>query len=990
MSHSPGASVLTIAPGHSFVDALAEGLLRRTGGEPLELARHLVLLPTRRACRSLREAFLRLGGGTPLLLPRMRPLGELDEDEMLLLDEPLAEGNLELPPAVPPLKRQLLLARLVMAMGGGRSGHVPGPAQAAQLAAELGRLLDQVQTEGLGFEQLAQLVPADYAAHWQITLDFLAILTEHWPKILAEQGMMDAAERRRRLILAQAAQWRAEPPGFPVIAAGSTGSTPATAELLSVVADMPEGCVVLPGLDRDLDDAGWNEMDGSHPQFGMKALLARMGLDRRDVRLWERRASPCPARTRLISETLRPAATTDAWRLTEGIGPEALTGVTRLDAPGPREEAGAIALLLRQVLETPEKTAALVTPDRSLARRVASELRRWGVEIDDSGGRSLGLTPPGMFLALVADMAAQEFAPHPTLAALKHPLAAGGTAAAAFRGRVRRLELAVLRGPRPAPGLAGIRSAAPERAKANRIAWDAAMDEWLAGLERAAAPFTTLLAQPTASLADLLRAHVALAEALTASDTDSGPTLLYAGDAGEAMARFVADLADAAAAMPAIAGGSYAGLFEVLLGTAVVRPRWGGHPRIHVLGPLEARLQHLDLVILGGLNEGTWPPQPGADPWMSRPMRAAFGLPLPERRIGLSAHDFAQAFCAPEVVLSRATRVDGAPTVPSRWLLRLDAVLQAGGLPLPAAPPWVDWFTRLDRPERIAPTPPPAPRPPVSARPRRLWATDVETWMRDPYAIYAKHILKLRALDPIDADAGAADYGSIVHDVLERFLTEHPRGLPPNALDLLLAIGEERFAPLMALPSVYAFWWPRFQRVARWFVVTEAERRHEVERTFCEVVGARHIPGPAGPFEIAAKADRIDLMVGDGLTIIDYKTGAPPSAKEVAAGYAPQLPIEAAIAVAGGFAGIPATAVNDLQYWRLKGGEAGGEIRSPGGDAATLAEEALAGVQRLVEAFDDPATAYQARPHPEFAPRFSDYLHLARVKEWASLDGDAE
>jgi ATP-dependent helicase/nuclease subunit B len=985
MSGRPGATVHTVAPGLSFVDVLAEGLLKQAAGEPMALARQVILLPTRRACRALREAFLRHGGGRPLLLPRLRPLGELDEDELTLLDEAAQGDDLELPPAVPPLKRQLLLARLIMGMGGSRGGQPPSPGQAAQLAAELGRLLDQVQTEGLDFTRLKELVPADYAAHWQITLDFLALLTEHWPKILAEQGLMDAAERRRRLILAQAAQWRAEPPDFPVIAAGSTGSMPATAELLAVVAGLPHGRLVLPGLDRDMDDAAWAAVDASHPQFGMKALLERLELDRRDVRLWHRAASPRPERARLIAEAMRPAATTDAWRDAEGIGPKALDGVTLLACPGPREEAGAIALMLRQALEEPERVAALVTPDRALARRVAAEMRRWGIEVDDSGGRPLHLTPPGMFLRLVLDMAAEGCAPHPTLAALKHPLACGGMAAPAFRRNVRRLELAVLRGPRPAPGFAGMR-AAGQAGKG----WDEALDKWLAGLEWMARPFAELLEQDAVPLAELLRAHVALAEALAADERQSGAERLWAGDAGEAAARFVSDLADAAAAMPAMRGADYAGLFETLLAGGVVRPRWGGHPRVHVLGQLEARLQHADLVVLGGLNEGTWPPQVTADPWMSRPMRAAFGLPLPERKIGLAAHDFAQAFCAPQVVITRAARVDGTPTVPSRWLLRLETVLRACGLDMPAPPPWVEWFLRLDKPERLEPGAPPAPCPPVGDRPRELSATQIETWMRDPYAIYARHVLGLKALDPIDADPGAADLGSVVHGALEDFLTAWPDELPPDALDRLLEMGRARFAPLMALPGVHAFWWPRFERIAAWFAGVEAERRHLVARSVCEAKGTLTIEGPAGPFTLTARADRIDVQQDGSLVLIDYKTGAPPTAKEVAAGYAPQLPIEAAIALAGGFPSIPGKEVSALEYWRLKGGETGGEIRSAGGDPATLAAEALEGVRKLVEVFDFESTPYRARPHPDHAPRFSDYLHLARVKEWASLGEDGE
>lgn len=984
--------VYTIPPGASFVDALARGLLAEAEADPLALARQIVLLPTRRACRSLREAFLRLGGGRPLLLPRMLPLGEMDEDELAMADEAVAGPVLDLPPAVPPLTRQLLLARLIMAMGGGRGGTPPNPDQAARLAAELGRLLDQVQTENLSFERLAGLVPDDYAAHWQITLDFLRILTEHWPGILRGQGLMDAADRRNRLLRAQAEEWRRKAPETPIVAAGSTGSIPAVADLLRVVAGLPNGRLVLPGLDHGLDGESWEALEPSHPQYGLKTLLERMDVPRRAVRRWPWVGADDPTRQKLASAVMRPAATTDGWRRMETADAAMVDGLTRLDCPGPREEAGAIALLMRECLETEGRTAALVTPDRGLARRVAAELGRWGITVDDSAGQSLAVSVPGVFLRLTAVMAAESFAPHATLAALKHPLACGGLSAGRFRALARRLDGGALRGPRPAPGIAGLIAAVrssfetPDASKHGR-AFDAAeLTRWLQDMDVAAQPFLRLLAQPTAPLADLLRAHVAFAEWLATDESWRGAARLWKGEAGETAAGFVADLAEAATVLDGIPPASYPALLDGLMTGRAVRPAWGGHARLHIWGPLEARLQHADRLILGGLNEGTWPAETAADPWMSRPMRQAFGLPLPERRIGLAAHDFAQALCAGEVFLTRALRVDGTPTVPSRWLLRLDAVLRACGLAEHRwRRHWLDWFAALDRPERLAQVGPPAPRPPLKARPRLLSATQIETWMRDPYAVYARHVLRLKALDPIDADPGAADYGDIVHRALELFLNRHPDELPADAERSLLAIGREAFGERLAAPGVWAFWWPRFERIARWFVAHEAKRRPTISATASEVSGAIEIAAPGGPFRVTAKADRIDMMADGGLVLIDYKTGAPPTVKEVAAGFAPQLPIEAAIARAGGFAGVPAGPVAALLYWRLRGNAVGGEESPAGGDPALLADQALAGLAALIAAFDDEATPYAARPHPERAPRYSDYLHLARVKEWASL-----
>jgi ATP-dependent helicase/nuclease subunit B len=979
-------SVFTIAADRPFLDALVTGLRAGAGDDPLTLARTTVLLPTRRAARSLAEAFLRQSAGRALLLPRLVPVGDVDAEELGYLgDDEDGLGGFDLLPAVPVLQRELALTRLVLAFGRARGSGPATAGHAAPLARALARFLDEVDTEGGDFARLGTLVPEEHAAHWQEVLAFLAIVSEQWPKHLAELGCLDPALRRNRLLTAQADAWRRRPPTHPVIAAGLTGGVPGVGELLAVVAALPQGSVLLPGLDRTADTANWEAIaaDPAHPQHLLARLLARLEVTPAEVRDWGERRSPPVPRLRLVAEALRPAAESDRWRSPAGIDASALAGLRRLDCPGPQEEATAIALLLRQALEMPGKTAALVTPDRGLARRVAAELRRWSIDIDDSGGQPLDQTPPGVFLRLLLDLAAAELAPLPLLAALKHPLAAGGRAPAAFRAELRRLEIAALRGPRPAPGFAGLRAA---------LGAERGFSAFVTALEAALAPLLAAVASPEASLATLVSAHVAAAEALAASDDEAGAERLWRGEAGEAAASFCADLLAAASALPLVPGRDYPALFAALIAGPVVRPRYGRHPRLAIWGLLEARLQSADLVILGGLNEGVWPPAVESDPWLSRPMRQAFGLPPPERRIGVAAHDFAQALGAAEVVMTRAARVEGAPTVPSRWLLRLDTVLRAaeleGRLADHAA---LGWQQRLDAPAaRVRPTPP-APQPPVAARPRQLAVTEIETWMRDPYAIYAKKILRLRALDPIDADPGAADRGRFIHAALDAFLRDCPGVLPEDAEARLVALGREQFGAALERPGVRAFWWPRFLRIARWFVAHERARRPGLATISSERSGRLVLAAPAGAFTLTAKADRIDRLRAGGLALIDYKTGGLPAPGDVEKGFSPQLPLEAAIAEAGGFTGFAAEPVAALEYWRLSGGDPAGELRALGDDDRTcsaLIAEASAGLARLVAHFDQRRTPYRAQPRPEKAPRYSDVAHLARVKEWAS--GESE
>ncbi|MCX8230718.1 MAG: double-strand break repair protein AddB [Alphaproteobacteria bacterium] len=988
------ARVLSIPAGVPFVDSLAAGLIERYRDAP-GLSRVRVLVPTRRSVRALHNAFLRQSGGRPMLLPHIRPIGDVDVEELALnslIAEALGrEGSriADIPPAVPSALRQLLMTRIIMKWSRRYDAAPREPGHAAHLARELARFIDQVHTEDLSFDGLRALVPDDLAHHWQKTLEFLQIVTKEWPAVLATLGYVDPPRHRNALLAALADHWAREPPQDPIVAAGSTGSTPATARLLSVVGTLPNGSVILPGLDRRLDDAAWEMIGQTHPQFGMKQLLERMSVGRADVGDWDTMTGGAvEPRVHLLSEVMRPADATDQWHRTRTMLDGALSGLTRIECPGLREEAGVIALVLREALETPGKTAALVTADRALARRVAAELQRWEISVDDSGGVPLGQTAPGAFMRLILRMIANDLTPVPLLAALKHPLCAGGDAPGRFRARVRQLELAILRGPRPGAGFKNLHIALGRRENT------AALSGWLRAIEKSAKPLMAALRSRDAPLKDLIDAHLAFAEALAASDTEPGAARLWLGDAGEALSDLFRDVLDGVAGLPSIRGADYPDLLEALMADRVVRPRFGGHPRLAIWGPLEARLQQADLLILGGLNEGKWPPEMETDPWLSRPMRRQFGLPLPERRVGLSAHDFVQSASAPEVVLTRALKVDGTPTVASRWLLRLETLV---GPPQDAedtrAARYVGWMHRLDWDGKARSVAPPAFAPPVAARPRELSATDVELLVRNPYGLFAKKILRLRPLDPIDASPGAADRGSFIHEALDAFVTAYPDDLPADPIEELHELGQKAFGDTLEEPIVTAFWWPWFEQIAAWFVDFERDRRQTTKTVASESKGTWTFESSGGPVTISAKADRIDQLPDGTFSVIDYKTGAVPSQEDVKLGLSPQLLVEAVIVEAGGFEGVMPAPVSELAYWKL-GGAAPGKLHpirldKTEGEMADLVAEAREGIEAIINAFDNAETPYLCRPRPFAEPRFDDYEHLARFKEWAA-EGEAE
>ena len=997
-------NVLSIPAGVSFADTLAAELLRQAGGDPLKLAEITVLLPNRRACRTLQEAFLRQAvrpDGSASLLPRLMPIGDLDSDDLSVLGGALFGAAADIPPAIGELKRRMLLARLIMAAparGGPRATPIRLD-QAAQLAAELARLLDQVETERKDLSALETLVPESLAEHWQLTINFLDILRHAWPEILADEGAIDPADRRNRLLDLQRAVWEAAPPTAPIIAAGSTGSIPAAADLMHTIARLPRGAVYLPGLDRGPSDEDWLAIgeDPSHPQYGLAHLLKRFEITRDQVPDIEV-AAPTDLRhmrAEIVSTALLPAERTHGWKeraetmLPLAVG-AAMASVTRIDCQSEREEAQVIALTLRRfIAEQDDGIAALVTPDRTLARRVAGELKRWRIEIDDSAGQPLSQTAPGAYLLALCDAAAQELAPIPLLALLKHPLAAARRTLGSLRRSARKLDRKILRGPRPAPGWEGLRQAIEARTRDEHAPLSAIDAEKLTRTVGALERATEAMVGWAEKLPpiDRLRALVTAAEALAATDAESGVQRLWRDEAGEALSDFVHDALQSFAGLPGVAAEDFTALMLELLAGVAVRPRYGKHPRLAIWGPLEARLQQADLLVLGSLNEGTWPAESAIDPWLNRPMRQGFGLPAPERKIGLSAHDFQQAMGAPKVLLTRAERVDGAPTVPSRWLLRLDAFLTcaAEGLPSNAGALERRLAHVIDRPAQVEPGRRPMPRPGAARRPVQLSVTQIEAWRRNPYAIYARHILRLKKLDPLDQDPGAADMGNAVHKALHAFTERFPHALPSDGLALLRAEGEEAFRPWLDRPNVWAFWQPRFQRIAAWWLGVERERRTALMTAIAtERMGELALPDLAAPFTLTARADRIDVWRDGGLTIIDYKTGTLPKKEDIELGFAPQLTLEAAMALAGAFGGVAGTEITELAHWKLSGNRDGGSIDRVKGDLMKLAEDAMAGLAGLVRDFSSDNAAYAATPDAAYAPAYDDYAHLARNTEWLS------
>ena len=1018
---------------------LVEGFETRTS--PARLADATLYLPTRRAMRLAREVFLEELSTDAAILPRIVALGDIDEDELSFADEADIFGTaepLDIPPRLSELDRRLTLAKLVAAWAKGpvlAPLVVGGPASTLALAGDLARLMDDMVTRDVAWDALDHLVPDQLDRYWQHSLEFLQIARQAWPAHLAEIGRIEPAARRDLLIAAEAARLGAHHEG-PVIAAGSTGSMPATAKFLHAVARLPQGAVVLPGLDTDLDEAAWQGIGGirnaqgkftthpasNHPQFAMHALLDRFGIARRDVRILE---PPTPqGRDVLLSETMRPSNATAQWhdRLERPeIAAKISGGMNNLaviEAPNPEMEALAVAIALREARHL-DRSAALVTPDRALARRVMAALNRWNLDFDDSGGDALIETSAGIFARLAAEAVAGGLAPPTLLALLKHPLCRLGSADGTFKSAAEALELTLLRGTRPQAGTAGlVRDFARFRDELGKLERGEVsslhraeprtrlthekldcVQALIAVLQATLAPLESLASAAPHDFAELATRHREILIAL--SRDEAGIATAFEGPEGSALASAFDDLlAEQKLSGLMVALADYPDVFQTAFADRAVRRPEKPGARLHIYGPLESRLMQADRIMVGGLIEGVWPPSPRIDPWLSRPMRHELGLDLPERRIGLSAHDFAQLLGAKDVILSHSAKAGGAPAVASRFLHRLEAV--AGDERWEAAKRAGDRYVRfaqeLDRPEKIEPIPQPAPKPPRATRPLKLSVTAIEDWLRDPYTIYAKYILKLDALDPVDMPLSAADRGSAIHDAIGEFTKDFAAKLPDHPARALRQIGEKYFAPLMERPEARALWWPRFQRIATWFADWEIARRGHIDAIEAEIRGdiSIHLDN-ARTFVLSARADRIERRQDGTFTILDYKTGQPPTGKQVRMGLSPQLTLEAAILREGGFAGIPAgSMVGELAYVRLSGNNPPGEHRTlelkiNKGDTPQPPDAAACEARRKLEAlirqFEDENQAYTSLNLSMWAKRYGTYDDLARIKEWSAAGG---
>ena len=1037
--------LFTVPSGIAFLQCLAQSLcdgslvegFHNSPEDPLVLSTATIYLPTRRAARALRSEFVDMLGGSSAVLPSIKALGDADDDAGFFDEQ--RPVLLDLPPPVGSTHRHLELAHLIIAWkrrlpesvsamhGENRLIAPASPADAVWLARGLAELLDAMDTEERSWSELDGLVAADHAQWWQLTLEFLKIAGVYWPARLAELHASNPADHRNAVLRAEAERMQATPPDSPVVVAGSTGSIPATAELMAVVARLDNGAVVLPGLDLYMQDPAWAQVGSNpatehfdpatsaHPQYGLFRLLQKLQATREDVSCLATPAGRVEDCNRLVSTAMMPAAATADWAK-QNMPPArvaaAFEHVELIEAVSEREEAFAIAVAMRLAAQPNDdgsvaKDVALVTPDRTLARRVVGELQRFGIEADDSGGRLLALSPQAKLLELLLEAAFGARSAIALVALMKHPLVRFSLPASSMRRAARLIERVALRG---GTGVANIGALAAlfDRRLSERQAdlrhapnWQKRLDLEDIALARSVA---LRIEEAIAALLKRARAKLTVSEWAehtgrlleTAVRDESGSlSSLWESEAGERLASLFGDLLEDQSGFACMAE-EWAATVPALLGDEMVKPRAGGHPHIFIWGALEARLQRVDTIILAGLNEGTWPGAVSGDSFLSRAMKAAIGLDPPERRIGLAAHDVQMGLGAPHVVLSRSTRLQNAPTVASRWLQRLQAVIGADETERlrVRGRRYLHWAEALDRKADRPMAARPSPKPPADRQPKHYSFSEVKTLRRDPYAIYARRVLRLDPPEPLIGDPGPAERGTLYHRILECFTREVPDVMAADATARLAVIADREFAEAVLPVHIALVWRHQFAAIADAFLAWERDRNADIVARHTEHRARYDLPTG---LTLSGIADRIDLRADGMADIIDYKTGSTPSRKVAWTLLDPQLPLEAAALCAGAFDGLEPLRPGSLAYVRLKPAEKLKVDRIEGGfqgenrekTAVELGDEAVFRLTGLVDALAQGGLGFTSQVIPDPLARFGrDYDHLARLGEWSSVDTD--
>jgi len=1004
-------NIFTISPSLSFLDVLVEGVFNRfsdsgeMGGSNNDFSDITILLPNRRSCRYLKNAFIRKSGNRTMILPKMHGLGDIDEDELFFLSQEIEEPFPRIRPSIPSTEKRLNLAYLIKEWYAIEKDGISFD-QALKLAIDLSAFLDEIQKEGVSFENIGNIVPEDLAEHWQITIDFLRILSEKWPDILDNKGYCDNIERRNLLVDLQIEYWKKSPPKSPIIVAGSTGSVKSTAKLIKKLVGYENGYLVLPYIDKNMDDEIWKDISDQenviHSQHVIAFLMKYIGADRKYIDNWCDHSEVYKEREEFISNVMIPGRYISNWK-NIGSNQKSVGNVSLIESGSQNEEAKIISFIFRSILEDDNKTAALVTQDNDLIKRVKSMMLRWDIDIKISSGESLLNSPLMKFLCAVCDVVNSKFSSVDLLTLLKHPFCQIGESKSDHNKYTLMLEKYILRGAFLSVGLEDIEDNISILISSDEVE---AFGSWFGVLKLCFLDIIHVFQNinEEISIDKLIKSHIKCAELLSgniknsdqyikredhtdSADVDDNYSYvdIWNLEESEIISKTINEvyLSSAKDNKYNIRIRDYSDIFRTLMSVKYYPKNDILFPRISILSPMEARMLHFDLVILGSLNENSWA-QTANSSWMSLEMKNKFGLQSSNRSIGQSAHDFCSLFCSKEVIITRPAKINGVQTVESPWISRILALLDitAEKHLLEPSTPWQEWTEKDMHSDVIEKTLKPSPSPDVQYRPTKYSPTSIATLMKDPYSVYAKYILNLYPVNDIDAEPEALEFGNLVHKILERYALEtNARG----SLDELMIIGKEEFAIYEKSSHGIKLWWSRFESIAEYFAEKNKDEIRSEILLYAEALGELKLNINDIKCSLTAKADRIDYdNKSKSANIIDYKTGSIPSLVNMKNGISPQLAIEAMILSNSGYNDLKDVAsIGKIENWHLSVDKKN-DTTNKIDDVMDIIIQTEKNVIRLLEIFMSGETPYLASPNIKNIKKdkYNDYHHLSRIKEW--------
>jgi ATP-dependent helicase/nuclease subunit B len=947
------ANIITFAGETHFVTALAQYLLStyHCPNQPESFARVRLLLPNHRGANELKHALFQVNGNAPLLLPSMYFLGELCLHEWVSV-----EGRV--PQKVISHQQRMgwmvncvydLMQRGMMGVG----INTPSIKSAIHYAESFLSVRDDCLRANVCPSKLAYLVPTDYAEHWSETLSVFQALTAALEEQLEFHQLIEPITHQRNVVQTILHEWHHSPPSYPVIAAGSTASTPITAQLLHGIAALTHGTIVLPSVDMQMQEKTWQTISVSHPQYHLKQWLDASGLTRQNVTCISLGDA---TREHFIIEMMRPAEnnaigseSTEKKLLSSDA--QSCLPITLHECADDIAEVETIMLMVREALHQGVKQIVVVAEDDCFSQRLSHALDAYHIPVNRASGIHATHHPAYRMMMLVAELLFLPYSSAQLLAVLRLP-DVGKDDFASW------LDMKLLRG----------WHSIDEMARILPYCQSAEEKRWLEQL-------STYVMQGKRRVSLLHAAHIAALKHIAPDImADSTHCLFQLMQEGTAFFEHVSP-------ETIIHSSDYVGLLgQYFSSTRLPISSLDSDAPVTIMGALETRLHSADYIIIPKLNEGTWPHVIPCEPWLNRAMRSQLGLNFAERQVSLAAHDFCQLLKAPQVLLTRARKECDSPTNASRFFERVRLWIKV--TPPPYLYAWRSTMVASHSRPRVQA---PAPNPPLESRMTRLSATQMETLQRNPFEVYASHICRFRELEPLDAPFSPKELGNVIHKVMERAAPYYDGEM----LEPYLGALQQGFMQEASrhVPEKQAhFYLKKLERMMDAVVETEQSRAYLIDGLEAETPLSAPFNTAQGTITFTAKIDRIERRKARGVCIIDYKTGEAPKPKEVASGERCQLIIAAMVLHA--LSDSPTVdlphMIQGLEYWQIGGGimpkamvtNVGGNEKHP------LNWEMLS--QHLLSTaayfcFDANATF----PWLDMKTRFTNAAaHFARVGEW--------